>query len=298
MKNFECGWKTGDRVNVFAQGWEPETDPKAAVCLVHGLGEHSGRYNQVAEALGRAAYATLALDQRGHGRTPGPRGHAPSFEALMDDIDRLILEAERRYPGLPCYLYGHSMGGSFVLGFALRRRPQLAGVVASAPALKPAFEPPAWKVAVGKLLEGWWPGLSLANGLEVEAISRDSEVVRRYIQDPLVHNRLSARLGMDLLRQGRWALDQAAEFSLPLLLMHGNADRLTSLQASREFAARTGDHCTLKIWEGLFHELHNEPEKDLVLKYMVDWLNAGRQGFLLPQKRDRDESALGGRRYR
>ena len=115
--------------------------------------------------------------------------------------------------------------------------------------------------------------MSLPNGLEVEAISRDPEVVRRYLQDPLVHNRLSARLGTDLLRQGRWALDRAADFSLPLLLLHGSADRLTSARASRDFAARMGAGCTLKIWDGFFHELHNEPEKELVFNYVTEWLD-------------------------
>jgi alpha-beta hydrolase superfamily lysophospholipase len=277
MKHFEFGWKTKDGVEIYAQGWEPKPPPRAVVCLVHGLGEHSGRYAHVAEAFGKAGYATLALDQRGHGKTSGLRGHAPAFEVFMEDIGSLLQEADRRYPGLPQYLYGHSMGGGFVLNYVLQRRPQLAGVIASAPALETAFRPPAWKVALGKLLAGCWPGFSLPNGLEVEVISRDPEVIRRYLLDPLVHDRLSARLGIDLLRQGQWALDHAGEFSLPLLLMHGSADRLTSAQASREFAARAGDGCTLKIWEGLFHELHNEPEKDSVMVYVIDWLNARRR---------------------
>lgn len=274
MKHFEFGWKTEDGTEIYAQGWEPDTASKAVVCLVHGLGEHSGRYAHVAGAFGQAGLTILALDQRGHGKTLGPRGHAPSFEAFMDDIGRLIQEADRRCPGLPKYLYGHSMGGGFVLNYVLQRRPQLAGVIASAPALETAFRPPAWKVALGKLLAGCWPGFSLPNGLEVEVISRDPEVIRRYLRDPLVHDRLSARLGIDLLRQGQWVLDHAGEFSLPLLLMHGSADRLTSVRASREFAARVGDGCTLKIWEGLFHELHNEPEKNSVMVYVIDWLNA------------------------
>jgi alpha-beta hydrolase superfamily lysophospholipase len=277
MNHFEFGWKTQDGTEIYAQGWKPETAAGAVVCLVHGLGEHSRRYVHVAEALVQAGYATLALDQRGHGKTPGPRGHAPAFEVFLEDIGSLLLEADRRYPGLPQYLYGHSMGGSLVLNFVLQRRPKVAGVIASAPALETAFTPPAWKVALGKLLANWWPALSLPNGLEVDAICRDPEVIRSYRQDPLVHNRLSARLGTDLLRQGRWALDQAADFPLPLLLMHGSADRLTSARASREFAARAGEGCTLKIWEGLFHELHNEPEKDRVMVYMIDWLNARRR---------------------
>lgn len=272
MKPFEFGWQTGDGVEIYAQGWEPEVAPQAVVCLVHGLGEHGGRYAHVAEAFGQAGYATLALDQRGHGKTSGSRGQAPSFESFMDDIARLLEEAGRRFPLQPRFLYGHSMGGNFVLNFGLRRKPPIAGVIATAPALRTAFDPPGWKMAVGKIMQVLWPSLSLTNGLEVQAISRDPEVVRRYTQDSLVHDRLSARLGMDILRYGRWALDHAAEFPRPLLLMHGSADRLTSVQASREFASRLGNRCTLKIWEGLYHEIHNEPEKEPVLRYTIDWM--------------------------
>lgn len=242
---------------------------------MHGLGEHSGRYGYVSEAFGKAGYATLAFDQRGHGKTPGPRGYGLSYEAFMDDIARLLEEAARKYPNHPCFLYGHSMGGNFVINFALRRKPQLAGVVATAPALKPAFEPLALKVALGKIMSVLWPAFSMPNGLDLQGLSRDPEVIRLYTSDPLVHDRISARLGTDILKTGRWALEQAAGFLLPLLLMHGSADRLTSFQASREFALRAGERCTLKIWEGFYHELHNEPEKEEVLTFIIEWMNAG-----------------------
>jgi alpha-beta hydrolase superfamily lysophospholipase len=244
------------------------------VCLVHGLGEHSGRYGHVSETLGKAGYVILAFDQRGHGKTPGRRGHSPSYGALMDDIGRLLEEAARKYPHQPCILYGHSMGGNFIINFALRRKPRLAGVMATAPALKAAFNPPALKVAVGKFMSKVWPGFTMPNGLDLQGLSRDPEVIRLYTSDPLVHDRLSARLGMDILNTGRWALDHAADFPLPLLLMHGSADRLTSVQASREFALKAGESCTLKIWEGFYHEVHNEPEKDEVLTFLITWMNA------------------------
>jgi alpha-beta hydrolase superfamily lysophospholipase len=241
---------------------------------VHGLGEHSGRYGHVSEAFGQAGYVTLAYDQRGHGKTPGQRGYGPSFEAFMDDIARLLEEAALQYPTRPCFLYGHSLGGNFVINFVLRRKPQLAGVIATAPALKPAFDPPVLKVAVGKIMAVLWPAFSMPNGLDLQGLSRDPEVIRLYTSDPLVHDRISARLGIDLLRTGKWALDHAAEFPLPLLLLHGSADRLTSVQASREFALKAGEYCTLKIWEGFYHEVHNEPEKKQVLTCIIEWMNA------------------------
>jgi alpha-beta hydrolase superfamily lysophospholipase len=118
-----------------------------------------------------------------------------------------------------------------------------------------------------------WPTFSMANELDRQGLSRDPEVVRAYEEDPLVHDRVSARLAMDMLQAGVWALEHAGELSLPLLLMHGGADRLTSAQASREFAAQAGNVCTLRIWDGFYHEIHNEPEQEQVFEYLLEWLN-------------------------
>jgi len=281
MQHFEFGWQTEDGLRLYAQDWQPETEPKGVVCLVHGLGEHSGRYPHLAAFLNQAGYALLAFDLRGHGKSEGPRGHTPSGEALLDDIAHLLQEAMERYPNRPRFLYGHSLGGNLVIEYALRRRPQLAGVVATGPLFRPAFEPPAWKLTLAKIMCKLWPTLSLSNEIDCQGLSRDSEVVRAYNDDPLVHDRLSARLGMDMLQSGLWSLEHAAEFPLPLLLMHGGADRLCSVQASREFAAQAGEHCTLKIWDGFYHEIHNEPEQGEVFGHLVGWLNGklGNQGM-------------------
>ena len=274
MQHFEFEWQTEDRLQLYAQGWQPEIEHRGVVCLVHGLGEHSGRYAHLAAFLNQAGYALLAFDLRGHGKSAGQRGHAPSYEALLDDIAHLLEEAAQRYPNRPRFLYGHSLGGNQVINYALRRRPQLAGVIATGPLLRPAFEPPAWKMTLAKIMYSLWPTLALSNGLDRQGLSRDPKVVRAYNDDPLVHDRVSARLGMDMLEAGLWSLEHAAEFPLPLLLMHGSDDRLTSAQASREFAAQAGHRCTLKIWEGFYHEIHNEPEQGQVFEYLLEWLNS------------------------
>src|SRR3954468_2442078 len=129
MKHFEWTWYTADKTRLYAQGWQPD-QVVGVVCLVHGLGEHSSRYAHVAAALGEAGYVTLAFDQRGHGKSQGARGDATSYDEQMDDIKRLLAEAAERYPALPRFLYGHSMGGNLVLNYALRRRTQLQGVIA------------------------------------------------------------------------------------------------------------------------------------------------------------------------
>ena len=274
MQRFEFGWQTKDGLRLYAQGWKPEAELKGVVCLVHGLGEHSGRYGHLAAFLNQAGYALLAFDLRGHGKSEGQRGYAPSYEALLDDIARLLDEAANRYPDLPRFLYGHSLGGNLVINYALRRHPQLAGVIATGPFFRAAFEPPAWKLTLARIMYNLWPTLSLSNELDRQALSRDPEVVQAYDEDPLVHDRLTPRLTMDMFQAGLWALEHASELSLPLLLMHGSADRLCSVQASREFAARAGDRCTLKIWDGFYHEIHNEPEQEQVFEYLLEWLNS------------------------
>jgi alpha-beta hydrolase superfamily lysophospholipase len=191
----------------------------------------------------------------------------------MDDIGKQVDECARRYPGLRRFLYGHSLGGNLVINYGLRLTPDLAGVISTSPGLRTVFTPPSWKMNLGKLLYNLWPSARLSNGLDRRAICRDPRVVNAYETDPLVHDRLSARLGLEILRSGEWALAHASEWTLPLLLMHGDQDEITSANASRRFAESAGERCTLKVWPGLYHEIHNEPEKSQVLAFLVDWLD-------------------------
>ncbi len=272
MRYSEFTLSAPDGVQFYFQGWQPETPPKAVVCLVHGLGEHSGRYAHVAAALNDAGYALFGCDLRGHGKSGGPRGHTPTYETLMDDIDRLLAEATQRYPGQSQFVYGHSLGGNLVLNYALRRKPQMAGVIATSPAIRTATPLPSSQITLAKIMNKIRPGMQMANGLALDGLARDPKVIRAYTGDPLVHNKISVRLATGMLEAGEWALAHAAEFPVPLLLVHGTADKLTSAPASQEFAAKVHGDCTLKLWEGFYHETHNEPEKAEVLAFMIDWL--------------------------
>jgi alpha-beta hydrolase superfamily lysophospholipase len=274
MKTFESGWQSKDGIRFYVLGWEPHAKPRAVVCLVHGHGEHVGRYAHVGEAFANAGYVLAGFDARGHGKSGGPRGHTPSYDALMDDIADFLMQMQTSYPGLPRFLYGHSMGGNEVINFALRRKPDLKGVIATGPWLKLAFEPPALQVTLGRLMNNIAPGFTQKSGLDTAALSHDASVVNAYNSDPLVHDKISARLFMGMYEAGLWALDHAAEFPLPLLIMHGTADRLTLAEASRQFAERGGKNVTWRAWDGLYHEIHNEPEKAEVLKVMIDWMDA------------------------
>jgi alpha-beta hydrolase superfamily lysophospholipase len=272
MYQSEGALDTGDGFRLFTQEWAPESGVKAVVCLVHGLGDHTGRYTHVAATLTENGYALAGYDLRGHGKSGGARGHTPSYDALMDDLALCLAKTQARYPGKPLFLYGHSLGGNQVLNFALRRQPAVTGVISTGPWLRLAFDPPALQVMLGKVMNSIYPSFAQANGLETAALSTDELVVKKYENDPLVHDRISARLFLGAYQAGYWALEHASDFSYPLLLMHGGADRLTSAQASREFAQKAGACCTLKIWEGFYHEIHNEPQQAEVMQVMVDWL--------------------------
>lgn len=273
MKQFEWARTSGDGVQLHVQSWQPEAAPRAAITLVHGFGEHCGRYAHVAAALTAAGYAVVTGDYRGHGRSQGPRGHTPSYEHLLDDLDGMVQASAQRFADLPQFLYGHSMGGNLTLNYVLRRRPRLAGVVATSPWLRLAFAPPRWRVMLGRAVDRIYPALIQDTGLDTEGLSRDPRVGAAYIADPLVHSKMSARLFTSVNSAGAWALEHAAEFALPLLLMHGSDDTITSAAASAEFAARLPG-CSFKLWQGLRHEMHNEPEQQAVLATIVEWLHA------------------------
>jgi alpha-beta hydrolase superfamily lysophospholipase len=275
MQHRELGWVSEDGLDLYAQAWEPDTDLRAVVCLVHGIGEHSGRYGYVASRLTGAGFALLCCDLRGHGRSSGQRGHSPSYAHLMQDIDTLLEQASAKYPGKPRFLYGHSMGGGLVLNYALRCKPDIAGVIATSPWLRLTTPAPAWKLSFGKVMYYLFPRFSMPTGLDQAALAHDPAVIKAYAADPLVHEQVSARLAIDMFSAGEYALAHAGELSLPLLLVHGSADQITSPEATRQLAASApAGRVTLRILDGCFHETHNEPEKEQVTQLLIDWLSA------------------------
>ncbi len=216
----------------------------------------------------------MAFDLRGHGLSDGKRGHIPSYDAVMDDIADFLGQVTLRFADLPQILYGHSLGGNLVANYILRREHSLAAALITGPWFRLAFEPPPEKISLAQMMARIAPGFTQPSGLDVTGLSRDVCVVQAYTSDPLVHNKISAGSFVAFHAAGYWALEHAPEWRLPTLLLHGGADRLTSPQASREFAERAGAIVNLHILEGLYHEIHNEPEQEQVLAVMLDGLKA------------------------
>jgi len=274
--NTEPNTDMNDDVTFYMQGWEPEGKPRAIVCLIHGLGEHTGRYEHVGKALNDAGYALFGFDLRGHGQTGGPRGHIPSFDVAMQDIHQFVKFQKQNRPGLPVFLYGHSLGGLFALAYAIQNPGGINGVIATGAALHSPLLEQKVKVAMVKVLGSLFPSMIIPTGLDPATISRDHSVVQKYVNDPLVHGKTSLGLGKTTLDAVNLCFTHATKFSLPLLLMHGKKDTLVYPSGSEEFARLAGEtnkDVTLKLWDGLHHELHNEPEQAEVFKIMVEWLD-------------------------
>lgn len=274
MKTQEFSWHGSSNVRIFAQEWRPEGEVRAALGLIHGVGEHIGHYQNVVSQLTLGGYALVGFDLPGFGRSGGQRGFC-SFVEISREIDHLLFELGKRFPGKPHFLYGHSMGGALVLYHILKCRPNLRGAIICSPALALGQPPAPVKRMAAMTLASLLPRFSLSNGLDIQNLSHDQVgVVQAYQKDPLVTDRVTARLGRDVFTQGEWILAHAQTFPVPMLLMQGSADHIVSVAATDRLARVVpANLLTYRIWEGLYHELHNETEREQVLRTMQDWLD-------------------------
>ncbi|QLE02702.1 alpha/beta hydrolase [Galbibacter sp. BG1] len=261
---------------LFGQYWHGDS-PKAVVILVHGMGEHSGRYTgSIIPELVYAGYAVISYDQFGHGHSEGKRGHCPSYNAVLNCIDEILEKKNELFPDLPVFLYGHSLGGNVVINYVMQRTSNFVGVVATSPFLRMAFDPPSWKLSVGKLFYYFFPFVTLPSGIEPKYISRDEQEVEKYKDDPLVHDRVSPNFTFPFIKWGEWALNNPKKLETPLLLLHGTGDYITSHWASKAFAKQS-DYITFKLYKGGYHELHNDLEREDVYETVISWLDASLQ---------------------
>lgn len=254
---------------LYTRSWQSSLDAKRTIGIIHGLGEHSGRYGLVADFFTNHASRVMSYDQRGHGNSPGVRGDA-AYADLLADIDSFVQKLKSF--DQPVFLYGQSLGGNLVLNYALRYQPELAGIVAMSPLLLPSKKTPLWLQLVGRALAILWPSFTFRTAITAAKLTRDPQQQAELRKDPLRFDFVTARLAVRMLDAGRWALDHAHELQTPTLLMHGSTDQITSAESSRQFATRAGQLCQLKIWPDMQHELHFELDRVAVLADVQGWL--------------------------
>lgn len=262
-------------INILCQSWHPEGDPRAVLLIVHGYAEHSGRYRHVAEHFVGLGYAVYALDHRGHGQSDGLRADVKRFEDYLTDLKTFLDIVKEREPGCQIFLIGHSMGGAIVTLFAAHHGDDFDGLITSGAGVKVESGVSPLLISLSKIVAALAPRLPTVP-LDVEAVSRDPAVVARYRSDPLNYlGKVRARMGVQLLRAAELIAPELPNIALPALILHGTADRLADPAGSQMIydQVRSTDK-TLKFYDGLYHEIFNEPEREQVFADMAAWLEA------------------------
>ncbi|MCB1706288.1 MAG: lysophospholipase [Halioglobus sp.] len=272
MKHSEGRFTGAGGRSIYYQCWEPQATPRAVLLLVHGAGEHSGRYRSLAQFFAGHNFAVAALDHNGHGYSEGVPGHVTKFEDYLHDLGVFHRQVVERFNGLPIVLIGHSMGGLIASLYLLRHQLEFVAAVLSGPAIKTDPEPGPLQMTLLRLLACITPRLRMLR-LDAQGVSRDTTVVRDYVEDPLVfHGKMSARMLRELFAGMQAIQTGAAGITLPMLILHGGDDAMTAPEGSRFLYRHIGSSDkTLKIYPGLYHEIFNEPERAEVLADVLSW---------------------------
>lgn len=275
MNHSEGSFKGLRNADIYYQYWLPGGDVKAVLLIVHGLGEHSGRYMNFVNHFVPLGYAVYGFDHIGHGRSEGKREVIRRFSDYTETLTRYYKKVKESQHGEPIFLVGHSMGGLIVSHYLLEHRADFNGAIISAPVVKVSDTISKTTISLGKLLSVVAPQLGLLS-LDVKAISRDPEVVKKYVDDPLVfHGKTPARLAAELLKAMLYVTAQTEKITIPFIVVQGGADTLVDPGGAQMLYDRAGSaDKTIKIYDGLYHEVFNEPEHPQVLKDVEMWIAA------------------------
>ncbi|HEY9287751.1 MAG TPA: lysophospholipase [Candidatus Dormibacteraeota bacterium] len=262
-----------DGVDLFVRRWDdPGVERRWTFVIVHGHGEHGGRYAGFADWFSPLGATLYAMDHRGHGKSGGQRGHADSLPSLLDDIDAVVQRAAAE-SGRPVVLVGHSLGGLLAIAYALDRGANLDRAIFSAPALRLRVAVPGWKRAAAGFLPKVAPRLSLSNEIDASDLSHDVAIVDAYRADPLVHNRITAGMYAATVAQGESLIRRAPELQVPFLLLHGRDDRIVDPAGSQQFFRRaTAPERAFCLYPGMYHEIFNELDRERVFADIESWL--------------------------
>jgi len=269
----ETTFKTVDGVTLFERSWVLD-EPKSVILICHGIAEHSGRYDHVARSLCSSGFAVVAFDLRGHGKSSGKRTYIDRFSDYLDDLGDVLDRVKKGYPKVPVFLLGHSMGGGIIALYAMERNPEVQGLLLSAPAAKVSEDLSPFLQKISGVLSAIAPKLPVLK-LDNSFISKDPKVMEDYDNDPLNYrDKLLARTGSEILETTRKISAGCDAIDLPILIMHGKADKLTDISGSQMLYDKVSSQDkTLKLYDGLYHEILNEPEQDMVKADIIDWLD-------------------------
>jgi alpha-beta hydrolase superfamily lysophospholipase len=275
MKHVEGEFTGIQSTNIYYQGWLPEGEARAVLLIVHGLGEHCGRYMNVVNHFVPLRYAVYGLDHIGHGKSGGEREFVERFSDFTDTLLLYYAMVSEWQPGLPIYLLGHSLGGAIATYHLLDRQQDFEGAILSAPAVEIGKGVSQITILMSRLLAKVAPKMGLVT-LDPSGISKDPQVVEDYVNDPLVfHDKTPARLGAELLGAMMRITDEAGKLTLPLIIVQGGADSMIEPSGAQMlYDKASSEDKTIRIYEGLYHEVFNEPEREMVLKDVEDWLES------------------------
>ena len=262
-----------DGINLFVRDHSVRNSTKV-ILLVHGLGEHSGRYINLMQDFNDKNISVFTIDIRGHGKSGGKRGHSPFYKQLMSDIQYFIKHVTNKTSNQKYFLYGHSFGGNLVINYSFQKNKKINGIIATSPCIKPAIRLSRIKLFMGKLFQKLIPSLRLSSGIKINGISKNLQVIKDYINDPLNHNKVSIQLALDIVSSGIYALENSQDITVPMLVFHGKNDVLTSYSASKKLVENAGPNIKFIGFNDAYHEIHNEPEKDELLINIFNWINS------------------------
>ncbi len=261
-----------DGLKLYGQLWQTTVDAKAIILLSHGLSDRSERFANWATKFADNEYSFCCFDTRGNGKSEGKRGHCNDFNDFLVDIDFCFAELKKMFPNIPVILYGHSMGGNVVANYLLKRQPKIRSAIITSPWFELATNPNFFLLSLAKIAYRLAPGLVQNANINAHHLTENSELVQNYIDDPLIHDKITPAGFINIRNAGLWAIENANSLKLPTLLMQEFGDRITSFEASKRFAKIAGNICSFKEWKGNYHELHNESFSDEVFNYIINWI--------------------------
>ena len=273
IKHSEFHVDSHDNLSLYAQTFRSDARPKAIVIIVHGYGEHSGMYRHWAEKFVKHGYFVLAFDLRGHGLSEVRHGYRLSYYRFLKDLTAVCEKTESIFPEIPKIIYGHCFGGNLVINHLISNPCNFEGMIVSAPWLESELKIPQPKLLFGNLFRNILPRFMIRMNINPEDISRDQEHVRNIREDALICHSIPARLLFEINAAGIRASRSIYKINLPMLVMHGTEDKITSFKASKEFVRNSSSKTTFKEWSGYYHDLHNDMDADEVFNYVVEWLD-------------------------